>query len=371
MKSTSKSIRYAVVGLGYIAQAAVLPAFKNAKKNSQLVGLISDDQKKLKELSRKYKTKLNGTYNDYEAILQSGEIDAVYIALPNHLHREYTERAARLGIHVLCEKPLAVTVAECESMIRMAKQNNIKLMTAYRLHFEEANLKAIDLLRKNKIGAPKYFESTFSMQIKAPNIRTQDINMGGGTLYDIGIYCLNAARNLFQAEPEEVFAMSSKNEDPRFKKIDEMTISVLRFSEDRLATFTTSFGSADQAVYKIVGTKGSLEVENAYEWQSAITHSLKIGDKKSKTKYSKRDQFGPELIYFSDCILKNKDVEPSGEEGLRDVKIIQALYASAERNIPIRLESLESKKNQPSVNQSIKVPPLEKAELVHAEPPHS
>jgi glucose-fructose oxidoreductase len=146
---------------------------------------------------------------------------------------------------------------------------------------------------------------------------------------------------------------------------------MLRFSGGRLATFVTSFGSADQSCYKIVGTRGSLEVEHAYEWQSSISHLLKIGDRKTKTEYAKRDQFGPEIIYFSDCILNNKDPEPSGKEGLLDVKVIQALYKSAETGEAIRL-SVDSKEKRPGIDQSIREPALkETQDLIHASAPHS
>src|SRR5919109_4884539 len=142
--SQSPKIRYAVVGLGHIAQVAVLPAFAHAG-NSELTALVSDDPEKLEKLGRKYRVKNRYSYAEYDECLAGGEVDAVYIALPNHLHREYSERAARAGVHILCEKPMAVTEEDCLSMIRVAEENQVKLMIAYRLHFEEANLKAIDL----------------------------------------------------------------------------------------------------------------------------------------------------------------------------------------------------------------------------------
>jgi predicted dehydrogenase len=114
----TKRIRYAVAGQGYIAQAAVLPAFDNAAKNSELTALISDDPAKLGQLAKKYKVEHTYGYSDYDECLRSGNVDAVYIALPNHMHPEYTIRAARAGVHVLCEKPMALTVGECQSMIQ-------------------------------------------------------------------------------------------------------------------------------------------------------------------------------------------------------------------------------------------------------------
>src|SRR5262245_49091161 len=168
-KSYDQKIRYAVAGLGYIAQVAVLPAFQHSSRNSELAALISDDPEKLRELSEKYDVKITASYDDYENVLRSGNIDAVYIALPNHLHRQYTVRAAESGIHVLCEKPMAVTSEECLDMIRACENASVKLMIGYRLHFEKTNLKAVNIVQSGKIGIPKIFNSTFSMQVKEGN----------------------------------------------------------------------------------------------------------------------------------------------------------------------------------------------------------
>src|SRR5690606_14997228 len=182
----------------------------------ELVAFVSGDSKKLRTLSRKYKVKLNYSYDQYDALRQSGEIDAVYIVLPNSMHAEYAKRAAQQKIHVLCEKPMATTPEDCESMISAANENDIKLMIAYRLHFDPGNLAAVEMIKKGKIGTPKYFSSVFSFQVKEGNIRTQ-AELGGGTVWDIGIYCINAARYLFQSEPKEVFAYFAKSNDSRFE----------------------------------------------------------------------------------------------------------------------------------------------------------
>ncbi len=141
----------------------------------------------------------------------------MYIALPNHMHQEYTIRAAQAGIHVLCEKPMALTVAECQSMIHACRDNRVKLMIAYRLHFEKSNLKAIKLAQSGKLGDLRIFSSVFTMQVKEGNSRLQR-SLGGGTLYDIGIYCINAARYLFQDEPLRVFANRASSDDVRVQR---------------------------------------------------------------------------------------------------------------------------------------------------------
>jgi predicted dehydrogenase len=363
--STKNKIRYAVAGLGHIAQVAVLPAFAHARRNSVLAAIISGDPQKQKALARKYRVPAY-SYDQYEECLQ--QVDAVYIALPNNMHAEYTIRAANAGVHVLCEKPLAVTVDECERMIDACAEARVKLMTAYRLHFERVNLHAIELVRKGRIGEPKYFSSSFSMTVKPGDIRTQR-EKGGGTLYDIGVYCINAARYLFRAEPKEVFACSVNAVPEKLPEIDESTAAILRFEGERIASFVTSFNAAAVATYHIVGTKGDLCVDPAYEYAEGLEYDLTVNGKTKHHKTGKRDQFAPELLHFSDCILKDKEPEPSGWEGTQDVRIIQALYESAETGKPIELPPYRERKH-PSRAQEMQRPPVDKPETVNAGEPH-
>src|SRR5437762_5377228 len=302
--NSKRTIRYGVVGEGWISQAAVLPAFQHAKKNSELTALVSSDPVKLKNLSKKYKVEHTYSYEQYDDFLRSGVVDAVYIALPNNMHRDYAVRAAAAGVHVLCEKPMARTENECEEMIRASENNDAKLMIAYRLHFEEANLNAVDIVKSGKIGELRIFDSVFTQQVEEGNIRLQK-SLGGGTLDDMGVYCINAARYLFRAEPIEVFAVSARNEENRFAEVEEMTSTIMRFPDDRLATFVCSFGASAVSSYRVVGTKGDLMLNPAYAFAGERKHYLTIDDKTRARTFPKRDQFAPELLYFSDCIIKN------------------------------------------------------------------
>lgn len=366
-KKAGSKIGYAVVGQGYISQVAVLPAFANATRNSRLVALISDDPAKLEKLSRKYGIQHTYSYERYDECLNSGEVDAVYIALPNHLHCDFAVRAAKAGVHVLCEKPMAVSVFECKQMMAAARENSVKLMVAYRLHFEEANLKAVKIAQSGQLGELRIFNSLFTMQVEEGNIRLKKA-LGGGTLYDIGIYCINAARYLFQDEPSRVFAVTESNGEKRFAEVEEMTSAMLVFPHNRLACFTCSFGAADISRYEIVGTKGSLQVDMAYEFSSGMRHTVTIGEKTKSRAFPKRDQFGPELLYFSDCILQGKEPEPSGQEGMADVQIIDALYRSAENGSPVNLSEFEEVA-RPSLKQEIKKPPIKEPTLIRAKAP--
>jgi predicted dehydrogenase len=362
----SKLVRYAVVGLGHIAQNAVLPAFAHARRNSRLVSLVSDDRSKLKALAKQYKVEHTYSYDDYDDCLRN--VDAVYIALPNSMHAEYTIRAANAGVHVLCEKPMAVTVEECELMIEACREANVKLMIAYRLHFEEINLKAIELVRQGTLGDPKFFNSSFAMRVKPGNIRTRR-ETGGGTLYDIGVYCINAARYLFRAEPKEVMAIAVNSVPGKLSEIDESTGALLRFDRERIAAFITSFNAADIASYHIVGTKGKLEVDPAYEYAEGLAYKLTVGGKTKQKRIGKRDQFAAELLYFSDCIVKNRTPEPSGEEGLQDVRIVQALYESAESGKAVQIPPYRPSK-RPDVRQRISRPGIREPQLIHTSSAH-
>ena len=364
----TRRVRYGVVGLGHIAQVAVLPAFAHAD-NAELAALVSDDPEKLAKLGRRYKVRDRYRYDQYDDCLRSGVVDAVYIALPNHLHRSYAERAARAGVHVLCEKPLAVTEDDCRSMIQVAQENGVKLMVAYRLHFEEANLRAIDLVQSGKLGDARLFESVFTMQVKDGDIRLGPRELGGGTLYDIGIYCINAVRNIFGAEPMEVVAFSSNNGDPRFRQCEEMTSCILRFpGRERLASFTCSFGAADVSSYRVVGTKGELIMDPAYEYAGELVQRVKVGGRARQRTFPRRDQFAAELISFADCILSGAEPEPSGWEGLADIRVIQALYRSADTGTPVSLEPF-TKEERPSLAQAVTRPPVRKPALVNTEAP--
>lgn len=360
MITTPGIVRYAVVGAGHIAQAAVLPAFAHARTNSRLVAIVSGDRSKRRALARRYELEQTFDYDDYDQCLQS--VDAVYIALPNSMHAEYTIRAARAGVHVLVEKPMAVTVADCRRMIAACARHRVKLMVAYRLHFESINLEVIDRVRRGDIGVPKYFSSSFSMSVRRGDIRTKR-EYGGGTLYDIGVYCINAARYLFRAEPREVLALSVNSGVAKLAEIDETTAAVLRFDGDRVASFVTSFNAADVAEYRIVGTRGDLHVNPAYEYAEGLGYTLTVDGKRTRKSLGKRDQFAPELLHFSDCIIDDRAPEPSGAEGMQDVRIVEALYASARSGKAVRVPPYREAR-RPTGRQRMTRPGVKKVPLV-------
>ena len=329
------------------------PAFAHAK-NSELAALISGDPKKRKKLSQNYGVPAFH-YDDFEDAVEEHEIGAVYIALPNPQHRAFTQRAARSGVHVLCEKPMATSERDCLAMIAACEKAEVRLMIAYRLHFVPAHLQAIALARSGKLGELRFFSSIFGMQVKADNIRT-DSKDGGGPLRDLGVYCINAARYLFGDEPVEVRAtVVSKRGDKRFAEVEEMASALLHFPGERVAQFTCSFGSGNVASLELVGTRGVLRIEPAYEYVEALKWMLTVNDKTKERTFPKGDQFAPELIHFSDCVLKGKRPEPDGEEGMADVRILEAIFKSASSGRAVRI-ALVKPQEQPKPSQGLETP---------------
>jgi predicted dehydrogenase len=362
-----RRIRYAVIGLGNIAQAAVLPAFDHAKDNSLLAALVSSNPEKLTALSKKYEVEHTGGYDSVERVLRESQADAAYIALPNAMHREMTERVAAIGLHVLCEKPMAMTVEDCEAMVAATRAENVKLMIAYRLHFERANLMAIERIRKGEIGEPRIFTSSFCQQVREGDVRTR-ASTGGGAAYDMGVYCINAARNLFRDEPTEVFAVQVRDSGDRFQGVDEATTAILRFSGGRVAQFTASQGAADVAEYRIIGTKGDIRLDPAYGYRAELQEYVTIDEETEKTAYAKRDQFAPELVHFSNAILTDTEPEPSGEEGLCDVRVLRAIEASVRTRQPVSLAPYE-REDRPSMRLEMKLPAIGNVQPIDAPSP--
>jgi predicted dehydrogenase len=349
-KSKVKPVRFAVVGLGHFAQTAILPAFAAAAENATLAALVTGNAEKAAKLSRAYDAPA-WNYDAYDDLLASGGIDAVYVATPNSEHRTYVERAARAGVHVLCEKPLAYTVEDARAMVGACRKAGVHLMTAYRLHFEAGNLSAIEAVRSEKIGEARLFTSVHTMQIDPENVRV-DLELGGGPLEDIGVYCLNAARYIFQDEPEEVSAFAVHGRDRRFKEVPESVAVTLRFPRERLATFLCGFGQTKISEYRVIGTEGVLTMDPAYTWHGEIVQTITRKDKPKKTVFKHRDQIAAEIVYFADCVRKNQKPEPSGTEGLIDVRIIDAIRRSYAKGRPVKLSPMK-KTRRPHAGQAI------------------
>jgi predicted dehydrogenase len=360
MKSLHKSakkrrVRYALVGAGEIARVAVLPAFEHASENSELVAVVSGDADKRRELGERFGAELTGSYEELESVIQRARVDAVYVATPNHLHREHTERAARAGAHVLCEKPMAPTVEDCEAMLRACQAANVRLMIAYRLHFEEASLRAIEIAQGGQIGKARLFTAWLTQQVKAGDIRAR-AEPGAGALFDLGVYPINAVRHLFRAEPTRVYCSTTRG-DARFQGVDASAAGTLLFDDERMAQFSVSLEASSISAYRVIGERGDLVVDPGFAYDEGLRHLLTINGRSDERRFPKRDQFAAEIVAFSRAILENQEIEPSGEEGIADVRIVQALLESARLGKPIDLPPF-TRKLQPSLRQEIHLPPV-------------
>jgi predicted dehydrogenase len=364
-KSTGK-VRYAGVGQGWFSQAAVLPAFANASENSALAAIVSGDPEKREELGKQYKVPTYA-YEEYDSLLAKGDIDAVYNVLPNSHHCDYTARAAKAGVHVLCEKPMAANSAECERMIAACGEAGVKLMVAYRLHFEEANLEAVELIRSGKLGDPRVFTSMNTQQVKEGNTRL-DADLAGSPLMDLGIYCINAARYLFRDDPTEVCGFATWNNERRFDEVPEMVGAMMRFGQGRLANFVCGFGEAKASAYQVVGTRGDVRLDPAFSFNTDLAMAVTMEGKKSEKTYKKRDQVGAEIVYFSDCVLNGREPEPNGLEGLADLRIIEAIEESYRTGESVMLAPFPAKP-RPGKEQEIHKPAFTAPEMVNASAP--
>jgi glucose-fructose oxidoreductase len=346
-------IGYAVVGLGDIAQKAVLPAFAHAGENSRLVAVVSGDRAKAQALAQEFRAAAYH-YDEFRQCLQRDDVNAVYIALPNAMHCDYTVEAARAGVHVLCEKPMAVTADECRRMLRTCQTNRVKLMIAYRVHFHPAHLRALELNREGAIGAAKTFSSDFTIRIEDPDDIRLQRRLGGGTVYDLGVYCINAARTFFGAEPAQVMAMTARTSRRYGGDVDESTVALIRFPEDRLAHFHTSFGEERTATFTVFGEQGYIRLRRAYEYGAPMTLEVVKGGVRAEHQFEATDQFAGELAYFSGCILQDRPPEPSGLEGLQDVRIVEAIYRSARDGRPVTLPRIARVDAPPTPEQEMR-----------------
>jgi predicted dehydrogenase len=366
-------LRFGVVALGYISQVAMLPAFEGARRACSVGALISGSREKLRAIADAYEVETIGNYRDLEKIAASGVIDAVYIALPNTMHRAMTLRALDAGLHVLCEKPLAMTAADCKAMVDLARRRKLQLMTAYRLQFEPGYLAAMTALHDGSVGKLRYFASQFSMQVKPGNIRTRS-ELGGGPLYDLGIYCVNAARHVFMAEPIEVSAQMAGGRDRRSREVEEMAQVLLRFPDDRFASFTCSFGAADASSFQVWGTEGHVKLEQAYEMVGEKTLVVERSGGGGKPRTTRRtfagvDQFAPLALEFAEAVAEGRDVYPDGAEGMADIRVLEAITAAAKSGKTQRLRAVDFAGQRLDAKRARKVPAHDKPELVKAESP--
>jgi predicted dehydrogenase len=344
----SKRVRFAIVGLGHLALEQILPAFGESKR-CRPTALVSGDRAKATAVAGQYGIDARHIYDyqGFDRLRDDAEVDVVYVVLPNGLHAEYTVRAAQAGKHVLCEKPMANTVAECQQMIDACQRAGKKLMIAYRLQYEPYNREAIRLARSGELGTLKAFTASNGQAQGDPNQwRLKKALAGGGALVDVGIYCLNAARYLSGEEPSEVTAFwHSTPKDPRFRQVEEQVDFVMRFPSGLQATSTTSYAFHGSKRFRLMGDKAWVELDPAFPYHG---QQLRVGHKSASGEAEQIDtrmltpknHFAAEMDHLASCIQSGKRPHTPGEEGMQDLRIMAAIYESAQNGRVVHLPAV-------------------------------
>ncbi|WP_047491251.1 Gfo/Idh/MocA family protein [Terriglobus sp. TAA 43] len=329
-----KKIRYAAVGLGRISCQHFMPGTKLGQYG-EITGLVSGHPDKAAKFAAEYGVPQKNiyTYETYDQMKNNPDIDAVYIGLPNNMHAEYTIRAAQAGKHVLCEKPMANTPADCQAMIDACHKANRKLMIGYRCQLEPTFLQARKMIQDGVIGKVWAIEAANGFNIAPNEWRSDAKYAGGGPLMDVGIYSLNACRWLLQEEPKDISAHSYVDPtDPRFKGVEETIGWVMTFPSGAIATCNTTYGASQEGFTRLHGSKGTLEIFGyGYDGIHMSLRSKPAVEVPQPDANKDPHQFLVESDYFSRCILDNKEPGPNGEEGLRDMQAIARIYAAAKK----------------------------------------
>jgi predicted dehydrogenase len=329
--AAGKKLGYALVGLGSLSGNQIAPALFEKTKLCKLTGLVSGHPDKAKQWAAKYGVPEKNiySYENFDQIKNNPEIDVVYVVLPNSMHAEYTIRAAQAGKHVLCEKPMAISVKECDAMIAACKAAGRKLAIAYRLHFEPNNLELVRLARQKTLGAVKVIEASAGFRADDPKQwRLNKALAGGGSLMDIGIYALQAARYISGEEPVSVSATLSITDPVKFKPgVDETMLFTLRFPSGIVANCASSYATGLNR-FRAGAERGWFEVSPALNYVGIKGRVSEKGVTK-EFDFPATDHFAVEMDDFADCILNNKQTRVPGEEGRRDLRIMTAIYEAA------------------------------------------
>ncbi len=324
------------MGLGAIAQNAVLPAFSHSKK-ARLVALVSRNSGKAARLAKKSARCASYSVDQFAQCLANSEVDAVYVATPPGEHEQFTVDAARAGKHVLCEKPLAASVEQSGRMVRACEQHGVLLMTAYRKYFEPSTLFLKNLARTGKLGRIELIQTGFTELFvlgKSPAWLLDRRLAGGGPLTDLGIYCVNTTRWLVNEDPIEVTAASWRHDSERFREIEEGISFRLKFSSGLIVQGASSYAAAMSSYIHVHGTKGWASLTPAYDFNDPRQLTWQVGQKKFKRTFKVVDEFAPELDAFAKAIQEHSAVEPDGAQGHRDMLILRSIYEAAATGRP-------------------------------------
>jgi predicted dehydrogenase len=342
----SRKLGVAVVGLGHLSLDQILPGTLTSN-HVRVTALVSGDKAKARVVAGQYGVPEGGLYDytDFDRIKDNPAVDFVYIVLPNNMHAEFTLRAAAAGKHVLCEKPMANSVAEAQQMVTACKQADRLLMIAYRMQYDPYHRAVIKMVREKEYGAIRAI-SAVNGQNDAANGQWRQVlkQAGGGSLPDVGIYCLSAARYITGEEPVEITAqLTQPRDDPRFREIEDLCAFTLRFPSGVLAQCMSGYSHHESRHLRVMTTDAYIEMDPAFSYQGLAMH---IGRKAGPAyatemrKFAEKNQFGREMDHFAECIRANRQPHTPGEEGLQDQRLIAAIYDAARSGNAVRLPEI-------------------------------
>ena len=341
-----RRVGFAVVALGRLTLEELLPAFAECR-SAKLVALVSGSPDKLRTVAAQYGIAPDQCYDyaGFDRLRDNPAVQAVYIVLPNGMHREYVERAARAGKHVLCEKPMANSSAEARSMIAACAKANVKLMIAYRIQYEPYNQRARRFVQEGTFGRLVGATMTNTQTVApdgAQQWRHKKALAGGGTLPDIGLYLVNTARFLTGQEPVEVFARQySPPGDPRYAEVEETVAFTMRFPSEFMAQCLTSYGARDDKAQVLNFARATVQMPSAYRYtgqQMYVAQNVGGMDERQQINIPPRNQFAAEIDHMADCIIADRRPRTPGEEGLQDHVVMEAIYESARTGRPVALK---------------------------------
>ncbi len=323
---SATKLRWGVISTANIGRAAVIPAIQQAQ-NSELIAVASRSDKPARAFAEELG--IPQSFDSYAALLDSTEIDAVYIPLPNNLHKEWTIRAAEAGKHILCEKPLALTAAECREMAAATDANGVYLMEAFMYRFHPRITEVADLIARGAIGRPHVIQAAFTFRLNRPdNIRFQP-ELGGGALMDVGCYCVNVARTLAGAEPVAVQAYAAWHETG----VDSRMSGTLHFGDDLIAQFDCALTMERRESFVVAGTDGFLEVPDAFLPGAKDVDIIERHGRSTPVIHQVDgvDEYQLMVEHFADAVLNQRPLRYGPDEAAANLRVIEALYRSARR----------------------------------------
>lgn len=317
-------IRWGVISTANIGRAAVNPAIQ-ASSNGELLAVASRTGERATTFAAEHE--ISRAYASYEALLEDEDVDAVYIPLPNSMHREWTIRAAEAGKHVLCEKPLALDAAECEEMAAAARDAGVKLMEAFMYRFHPRTERVVEMLRSGQVGRVQAIRSAFTFRLRSTDDIRLDADLGGGALMDVGCYCVNVSRTLTGEEPESVQAVARWSE----REVDDFLVGMLRFPSGVVAHFDCALTLERSEAYEVAGTDGSLRVEAAFLPGTDDVEIVEARGREGTVRHTVggADEYRLMVEHFADCVLQDREPRYPPAEAAANMRTIEALFRSA------------------------------------------